>query len=736
MPDISPDTQNRVTLRPVTDAKFQAQDFGKDQIGRGLQAFGQGIGEVAEAVKTINDIHDEAVVKEIDIQALAAAAEAKREVENAQGKDALLAGEMFNERLSNIRKEAMSKLTNDRQKRMFGDVFERRSVADTAAVNAKVDRETLTYNVNTTKGLIESHIARAADVYNEADTNEFDKSVITIANQAKVMASLVGDDEKTLKTNTENLVGAAYAGVFERMRVEDPIKARKFLDDHAGKVPADLETQLRQKVQPAYEEMRAEQLADEAIAGVVEAALDSRIEDPAASPAVQPDPAKAEKNATYNSDPLRGKSYKVVEGGQFGDPRDGGKRAHGGLDYAAPEGTPVYPRGVAKVTEIDTIGKTDAGYYVKFQYADGTTGSYSHLRNVNVKPGDTIDTDTVVGSIGRTGRGGKPAYGSHLHEVIRDASGRAIDPRKYRPGKPDAELASPGYAPKYEGNTVDIKAAYAVIEKKYRDGDISLSLRKEAMRAIDDRARREDVIKDRAYDAQAELAVEAEVAILKSGGVMTNPERQIPNFGELHPNVQRDLLNRGASERESIQRASEAAAALANTARVEGNYPAYLGFVNMADEFPDKFVKMNLEEVRPDLTKEQYRTLLERQTEYRRQGTYRPKLSAERSQIAGVVNDLLPKAQIDARDLKDPASTASLRRAFLREQAMIKLDRIQQKEGRKLSEKEVEQRVIAPLIQEITVEMPGWFGSVSKEQMPAYLAKMQGVKFLGGPAEE
>lgn len=724
MPDISPDTQNRVTLRPVTDAKFQAQDFGKDQIGRGLQAFGQGIGEVAEAVKTVNDIHDEAVVKEIDIQALAAASDAKREVENAKGKDALLAGEMFNERLSNIRKEAMSKLTNDRQKRMFGDVFERRSVADTAAVNAKVDRETFTYNVDTTKGLIESHIARAADVYNEADTNEFDKSIITIANQAKVMAALVGDDEQTLKSNTEKLVGAAYAGVFERMRVEDPIKARKFLDDHAGKVPADLETQLRQKVQPAYEEMRAEQLADEAIAGVVEAALDSRIEDPAASPAVQPDPAKAEKNATFNSDPLRGKSYKVVEGGQFGAPRDGGKRAHGGLDYAAPEGTPVYPRGVAKVTEIDTIGKTDAGYYVKFQYADGTTGSYSHLRNVNVKPGDTIDTDTVVGSIGRTGRGGKPAYGSHLHEVIRDASGRAVDPRKYRPGQPVVDIAAPGYAPKYEGNTVDIKAAYAVIEKKYRDGDISLSLRKEAMRAIDDRARREDVIKDRAYDAAEQSAIEVEVGIIQSGGDITDPAKQIPNWSELSPSVQRNLLNRAASNNAAIAAEAARAAEAANKATIEGNYDTYLRLEGMADTNPELFMKVPLDKYRSSFPKDDWQRLRRTQEEYRRQGTYRPQLAPERSKVAGLVNSVLGDAMLDPQKLKDPDSKDSKRRAYLISEAMRRIDAYNQS-GTKLNDAQISELVLKPLLRKVVVDSPGFFGS-NEEEMPWYRANMEG----------
>lgn len=722
MADIRPDTQNRVTLRPVTDAKLEAQDFGQEKIGRGLAAFGQGLAQVAEDVDAIEAIHDEAAVKRIDVEALAAAADAKREVDNAKGEQALTAGEQFASRIENIRKEALSKLSNPRQKRMFSDIFERRAVADTAAVNARVDQETFVWKTKTTGERILAYTDRAIDSFDEADPTEFDAAIKTIVSETEQLAQLTGTTS-TLKEQKDKAVGAAYAGVVERTAVENPLKARAFLDEHAGKIPADLETALRKRLQPAFEEERNEIDAERAMGLVGESGLISAVDDVTTAPETQPDPVKAEKSAAVNADPLRGRGQTPVKGGEYGAARDGGERVHLALDYPAKEGTPVYPRGKAKVTEIDKIGKTNAGYYVKLQYADGTYGSYSHLRNINVEVGQSVDADTVVGGVGRTGKGGKPQYGSHLHEVIRNAKDQPIDPRKYRPGEEVGGKAEPGYSPKYEGNTVDIKAAYAMVEKLAKEEGWSLARKKGVMASIDDRARREDVIKDREYEAAEQVAIEAEVRIIQGGGDITKPETQIPNFENLSPSAKRGLLVRAASNRAAIAAEQKAAAEAANKATIEGNYPVFLRLSGMADTNPEQFMKVPIDSYRGSLPDGDWKALKRRQEEYRRQGTYRPQLAPERSKVAGLVNSVLGDAMLDPKKLKDPDSVDSKRRAYLIDKLMREVDARQQS-GQKLTDAQI-MEVMKPLLRKVVVESPGFFGT-SEEEMPWYRAQMEG----------
>lgn len=715
MADIRPDTQNRVQLRPVTDAKLEAQDFGQEKIGRGLAGFGQNLTQVAQDWDDINAIHNEAAVKETDNGALAKELALIREIESLKGKDALLANERYAERMDAIRKDALSKLTNDRQKRMFTDVFDRRAISNNDRVSRFATKVTFDYNIAATEGQIDTHIARAADVYDEADPSEFDASVLTIINATKQRGALKGNDDDMTKADVEKFVGSAYAAVVERIAVEDAIKARKFIDAHAGKLPADVETKLRVRLQPAWLEMRAEEVADAAIAGVADLGLNSAVEDVTAAEGVKPDPAKTEENLKINQWPLRDYGKSRVKGGQFGAPRDGGTRAHGGLDYPAPSGTPVLPRLRGKVIEVDTVGKTDAGFYVKVKYADGHVGSYSHLRNINVNPGDDVDTDTVIGGVGGTGKGGKSAYGSHLHEVIRGPDGKAINPENYKPKGVLADPAQQGYGPKYDGNTVDIKAAYALIEKQYQQGDISLALRKEAMRAIDDRARREDVVKDREYDAARDQAAEAIVGILESGGTLLDPAKQIPNWADQHPDFKIQLLGQAQSNIAARDAAAKAAA-------VEGSFEHYLTVLGMANTAPSDFLALDLTEYKDRYSKAQYQRLVEIQTQYRQQGTYRPELAPSLSRVNGLLAPFFKEADIDAKEAaRDPRSVAAKRKTYLTDLVLSEIDARQQA-GRKMSDSEIIVEIVRPQLRRVVSETP-WLFTTRKTEMPWYEAE-------------
>jgi len=84
-------------------------------------------------------------------------------------------------------------------------------------------------------------------------------------------------------------------------------------------------------------------------------------------------------------------------------------KAHRGVDYAAPTGTPVYASGDGRVIEA---GYTKAnGNYVFIQHGQTYTTKYIHLHRKKVHTGQSVKQRQVIGTVGSTGY----ATGPHLH---------------------------------------------------------------------------------------------------------------------------------------------------------------------------------------------------------------------------------------------------------------------------------------------------------------------------------
>lgn len=102
---------------------------------------------------------------------------------------------------------------------------------------------------------------------------------------------------------------------------------------------------------------------------------------------------------------------------------------HWGFDLTASEGTPLYPIAKGKVIEV---GSTLLGYgnYLVIDHQNGHQSLYAHLSKVEVKNGDEIDVDQIIGRVGHTGW----ATGNHLHLEIH-AKGVPLDPLEVLPEK-------------------------------------------------------------------------------------------------------------------------------------------------------------------------------------------------------------------------------------------------------------------------------------------------------------
>lgn len=96
-------------------------------------------------------------------------------------------------------------------------------------------------------------------------------------------------------------------------------------------------------------------------------------------------------------------------------------RAHQGVDYGAPKGTPVRSVGDG-VVEFAGVQK-GYGNLVKLKHRNNHSTVYAHLSRVNVRKGASVSQGQVIGAVGSTGM----ATGPHLHFEFQ-VNGRHRDP--------------------------------------------------------------------------------------------------------------------------------------------------------------------------------------------------------------------------------------------------------------------------------------------------------------------
>ena len=113
------------------------------------------------------------------------------------------------------------------------------------------------------------------------------------------------------------------------------------------------------------------------------------------------------------------------------------RRAHHGVDYAAPVGTPVYAIGNGKVIDKGYQAK-GGGNYVKIRHNSTYTTTYMHLSKFakGLKVGDMVKQKQVIGYVGSTGVSTGPHLDFRVHE-----NGKPINPLtiKSQPKKPVSE---------------------------------------------------------------------------------------------------------------------------------------------------------------------------------------------------------------------------------------------------------------------------------------------------------
>jgi hypothetical protein len=170
--------------------------------------------------------------------------------------------------------------------------------------------------------------------------------------------------------------------------------------------------------------------------------------------------------------PVAGRTHRSI-GSFFGDPREGGRREHHGVDIFAPRGTPVVATSEAYVSRVDTTPVGGRVIWLR-DSKRGASVYYAHLDEIlvagdaRVRPGDTI------GRVGNTGNARTTP--PHLHFGLYFRGEGPLDPWDYLFDLPseldsvEVELAELGNWVRVAGDDIYLR------EKPTRRGEVLAQL--------------------------------------------------------------------------------------------------------------------------------------------------------------------------------------------------------------------------------------------------------------------
>ncbi len=122
--------------------------------------------------------------------------------------------------------------------------------------------------------------------------------------------------------------------------------------------------------------------------------------------------------------PVEGAEFSDI-GSWFGDPRDGGRREHHGVDIFARRHTPVIAPSDAKVRRVREGAVGGRTVWLRDEERD-LHMYFAHLQEQRVRANDTVKKGQVIGTVGNTGNARTTP--PHLHFAIYYGRAGAVDP--------------------------------------------------------------------------------------------------------------------------------------------------------------------------------------------------------------------------------------------------------------------------------------------------------------------
>ncbi len=135
-------------------------------------------------------------------------------------------------------------------------------------------------------------------------------------------------------------------------------------------------------------------------------------------------------------------------------------RAHRGIDYVAPTGTPVYAAGDGRVVRA---GYTAAnGNYIVLSHGQKYQTKYLHLSKLHTSSGHSVEKGQIIGKVGATGY----ATGAHLHYEFL-VNGVHRNPRTILSKLPKANSIASGEMERFKQQIAQLQTQLADHQRAY-----------------------------------------------------------------------------------------------------------------------------------------------------------------------------------------------------------------------------------------------------------------------------
>lgn len=216
----------------------------------------------------------------------------------------------------------------------------------------------------------------------------------------------LGQQMKELEKRDNNV----YRSIFEANPIPDSARAKELEDQKEfatimGMSNNELLSSITGTINNLNSRIKVQNASYNEIDGLVRNKEELLSHTPAIQPVSNKDLSRIASGFGYRIDPV----YKTI-------------KMHAGLDFAAPQGTPIYATADGTVT---TSGNSGNGYgnHVIIRHGYGYETLYGHMVKVKSRVGQAVKRGEVIGWVGSTGK----STGPHCHYEVHK-NGNKIDP--------------------------------------------------------------------------------------------------------------------------------------------------------------------------------------------------------------------------------------------------------------------------------------------------------------------
>lgn len=208
----------------------------------------------------------------------------------------------------------------------------------------------------------------------------------------------------------ENRDNEVYRAIFESSPIPDSARQKKMAEKQEVQLIQSMsKTELVQSIQSQLNRLSLLTAYQNVSYNEIDDMLKNKQKLLAAIPAIQPVSNKSLTRIASGFGTRIDPVYKVA-------------KFHAGLDFAAPQGTPIYATADGRVTEAD-FNAGGYGNHVVINHGFGYETLYGHMYRIKARVGQEVKRGEVIGYVGSTGK----STGPHCHYEVHK-NDHPIDP--------------------------------------------------------------------------------------------------------------------------------------------------------------------------------------------------------------------------------------------------------------------------------------------------------------------